>query len=174
MPPRRRGRIDQNRPVKTTSCGILILNPERELLLCHVTGGSFWDIPKGGVDPGESAVETAIRETVEETGLVFSPADLHDLGRFTYRPVKDLHLFATLLERVDTRRCHCRTHFHDRHGISRPEMDGFAWVPLATVPRRCARRMGELLSTGIALPALFDQLLAAAFPVKRAEFALRG
>ena len=78
------------------------MNPLGELLLCHVTDASFWDIPKGGSDPGETTLQTALRETVEETGLAFTPADLHELGHFAYRPIKDLHLYATLLERVDT------------------------------------------------------------------------
>ena len=36
------------------SCGILILNPQRELLLCHVTGQDHWDLPKGGMHAGET------------------------------------------------------------------------------------------------------------------------
>ncbi len=160
--------------MKTTSCGILILNPHAELLLCHVTGGSFWDIPKGGEDPGETPVQTAIRETVEETGLAFDAADLMDLGRLGYRPIKDLHLYATLLERVDIARCHCRTKFRDRFGRLRPEMDGFAWVPLAEVPKRCAWRMGELLANTVALPTLGHRLAAAGHRAKAAAFAPLG
>jgi hypothetical protein len=33
--------------VITTSCGTIIVNPEGKILLCHATGTSFWDIPKG-------------------------------------------------------------------------------------------------------------------------------
>jgi 8-oxo-dGTP pyrophosphatase MutT (NUDIX family) len=28
-----------------------------------------WALPKGRIDPGESAAETAVRETLEETGV---------------------------------------------------------------------------------------------------------
>jgi len=117
-------------------------------------------------------VQSAIRETIEETGLAFTPADLLDLGHFAYRPVKDLHLYATLLERVDTGRCHCRTSFRDRFGRMRPEMDGYAWVPFGGVSRRCARRMAELLTQVVVLPQLLARLSAAGHPVKPAEFAL--
>ena len=31
--------------MKTLSCGIVIVNAQHELLLCHVTGAWHWDIP---------------------------------------------------------------------------------------------------------------------------------
>src|SRR5690606_26492784 len=86
-----------SRPV--VSCGILIVDHDDELLLCHATGTSRWDIPKGRREPGESEQDAAIRETFEETGLRFEPQALLELGRFRYRPGKDLHLFATRIER---------------------------------------------------------------------------
>src|SRR5437016_1130765 len=78
----------------TTSCGVLLLNPERELLLCHATGAAHWDIPKGLGEPGEAARDTALRELFEETGLRLQSDRLLDLGAMAYRPGKDLHLFA--------------------------------------------------------------------------------
>ena len=89
--------------MKSLSAGILVLNPHSELLLCHATGTVVWDIPKGGGDAGESTLATAIRETAEETGLRFAPEELLDLGHFSYRPTKDLHLYAALRERFDPR-----------------------------------------------------------------------
>jgi 8-oxo-dGTP pyrophosphatase MutT (NUDIX family) len=79
--------------VATTSCGVLLLSPQRELLLCHATGAAHWDIPKGLGEPGETPRETAVRETFEETCLRVDPHRLLDLGRLAYRPGKDLHLF---------------------------------------------------------------------------------
>ena len=58
--------------MKTLSCGILVLNDQHELLLCHVTGAWHWDIPKGTAEPGESPITAALRETREECGLDFS------------------------------------------------------------------------------------------------------
>ena len=82
--------------MKTLSCGILVLNAQHELLLCHVTGAWHWDIPKGGTNPGETPLEAALRETREECGIDFSGQSLLDLGPMAYRPRKDLHLFALL------------------------------------------------------------------------------
>src|SRR4029450_2541875 len=91
------------------SSGILVLDPERELLLCHATGTSRWDIPKGVGEPGESVRGTAVRETAEETGLAFEADDLLDLGLFPYLRQKELHLHAARVERIDLAPCRCST-----------------------------------------------------------------
>lgn len=144
--------------MKALSCGILVLNPRSELLLCRATGTFRWDIPKGGGHPGETPLQTALRETAEECGLQFAPADLLELGRHAYRPGKDLHLYATLSDGVDAAACHCRSHFTDAWGRQRPEMDAFEWTAFARVPRRCARRMAELLTQTLSLPQLLQRL----------------
>ena len=133
------------------SCGILVLDDRDELLLCHATGTSRWDIPKGRREPGESEIEAAIRETSEESGLRFAPHLLLDLGRFRYRPGKDLHLFAARSERIDPARCSCSTRFRDARGRLVPEMDGYAWVTFDEVPQRCAKNMTTLLTRTLSL-----------------------
>jgi len=148
--------------MKSLSCGILVLNPQAELLLCHVTGAWHWDIPKGSAEPGETPLAAALRETREECGLDFTGQPLHDLGRRIYRPNKDLHLFARLVDPFDTRACHCDSHYTDHWGRQRPEMDGFEWTPFDRVHRRCARHMIEVLTQSLSLPALLAQLLQAA------------
>jgi 8-oxo-dGTP pyrophosphatase MutT (NUDIX family) len=144
--------------VKSLSAGILVINPRGELLLCHATGTVVWDIPKGGGDAGETTLATAIRETAEETGLRFTPEELLDLGHFSYRPTKDLHLYAALRERFDPRQCHCNSHFTDLWGRRRPEMDAYEWIAFDRVHRRCARRMGEVLTQRLSLPSVLQQL----------------
>jgi putative (di)nucleoside polyphosphate hydrolase len=149
----------QNRRVKALSCGILVLNPRSELLLCRATGTFRWDIPKGGSDAGETPLQTAIRETAEECGLRFAPPQLLELGRFAYRPTKDLHLYATLVDGVEVADCRCSSHFTDLWGRRRPEMDAFEWTAFERVPRRCARRMAALLTQTLSLPHLMQRLL---------------
>ena len=148
--------------MKTTSHGTLLLDADAELLLCHATGGRHWDIPKGMADPGETSVQTALREAREECGLELDPLDLRDLGRFTYRPDKDLWLHAALIERVDVSRCVCSTFFTDRWGRLRPEMDAFRWARFAEVPDLCARNMARVLTQQLSLADVLAQLRAGA------------
>ena len=147
---------------KRLSCGVLIFSPSRELLLCHVTGQHHWDLPKGGAHAGETPLETALRETQEETGLRLEAGALLDLGRFAYRPRKDLHLFAALMPRFDVAALHCDSKFSDlASGRRLPEMDGFAWVAFADVARHCSGKMAAVLAGNIELGPLFARLVSA-------------
>jgi 8-oxo-dGTP pyrophosphatase MutT (NUDIX family) len=49
------------------SCGAVIFDGDRVLVIQQVKG--HWGFPKGHVEPGETEVETAIREIKEETNL---------------------------------------------------------------------------------------------------------
>ena len=146
--------------MKTLSCGFLGLAASQEILLCHVTGAWYWDIPKGQADPGEAPLDAALRETREECGLDLAGQPCIDLGRMPYRRRKDLHLFAVLSPRFDTATCHCASHYRDHWGCGRPEMDGFEWTHFERVHRRCARHMAEVLSQHLSLPALLQRLQA--------------
>ena len=143
------------------SCGVVIVNAGGELLLCHVTGQQHWDLPKGGMADGESPLDTALRETAEETGLALEAAALTDLGRFDYRPRKALHLFATLMPRLDVAMLRCASEFsHHATGRRLPEMDGYAWFDFADVPRHPTRRMAEVRAGRIELDRLLARLAA--------------
>jgi len=155
--------------LKTTTHGVLLLAASRELLLCHSTGNRHWDIPKGLADDGESSVAAAVREAREECGIALDAAALHPVGRFAYRPEKDLALHAVVIERIDPARCVCTSTFVDRFGRVRPEMDDFRWTPFAEVAERCARSMATVLTARISLPSLLEQLLAAGGDVASAR-----
>ncbi len=145
------------------SCGIVIFSPTRELLLCHVTGQRHWDLPKGGINDGETPRQAAVRETAEEAGLVFAAELLLDLGRFAYTAKKDLHLFATLSERVDPKRLCCESTFIERGSSRRlPEMDGFGWFAQDRIAELCTPRMAAVLTTSIDLGAVTDRFLSPA------------
>jgi putative (di)nucleoside polyphosphate hydrolase len=143
------------------SCGIVIVSASRELLLCHVTGQRHWDLPKGGIHAGETPRQAALRETAEETGLVLAAEALCELGRFAYTAKKDLHLFATAIDRIDPCRLCCESTFVER-GSSRtlPEMDGFGWFAFDRIAELCTPRMAALLLQNIDLAATLDRLIA--------------
>ena len=142
------------------SSGIVVLDPGRELLLCHATGTPRWDIPKGVGEPGEDPLATAVRETAEETGLAFEPDDLLDLGRFPYLRQKDLHLHAALLERIDLAPCRCSTFMSDRNGRMRPEMDAYAWVPFEALATRAGKSLVAVLTGKLSLAQVLADLEA--------------
>ena len=146
-------------PLRRLSCGTVILNAQRELLLCHVTGQDHWDLPKGGAHDGESPLQAALRETREETGLQLDAAALLELGRFDYRPKKDLHLFATLMPRFDVATLRCESHFA-QWGTGRclPEMDGYGWFGFEQVGERCTGKMAAVLRQRIDLALVLQRL----------------
>jgi 8-oxo-dGTP pyrophosphatase MutT (NUDIX family) len=47
----------------------------RGLLMIERGDGYGWAVPGGHIEPGETALQAAIRELAEETGLVISPAE---------------------------------------------------------------------------------------------------
>jgi ADP-ribose pyrophosphatase YjhB (NUDIX family) len=53
---------------KTRSAGGVVVNAEGEILVVSQRGTS-WSLPKGHIDPGESALEAARREIYEESGI---------------------------------------------------------------------------------------------------------
>lgn len=67
------------------SAGLVIIY-NGMVLLAHTTGRKWWGsygIPKGGIEPGESRMEAAIRETREEVGLDI-PRSMIDPSPRTY------------------------------------------------------------------------------------------
>ena len=147
---------------KRLSCGVVIVNDSAELLLCHVTGQDHWDLPKGGMNLGETPQQAALRETREETGLALVPTQLLDLGRFPFRARKDLHLFATRLPRLDTQKLWCSSHFADVNGHAQPEMDGFGWFCFSEIAVHCSRKLSQVLRERLDLHALLKQLQSSA------------
>ncbi len=144
---------------KRISCGVVVVNDDAELLLCHVTGQDHWDLPKGGLNEGETPLQAALRETREETGLALDAAGLLDLGRLPYRARKDLHLFATRLQRVDPGLLSCESRFCDAQtGARLPEMDGFGWFLFAEIPQLCSPKLATVLTQRLDLPGLLARL----------------
>ncbi|PLZ00339.1 NUDIX hydrolase [Burkholderia sp. WAC0059] len=146
---------------KTVSCGVVLLDPDGRALLAHATGTDHWDIPKGQGEIGETEVEAALREMVEETGFVLAPSRLRELGRFAYRRDKDLHLFAARAHagELDLSRCVCTSLFPRRgDGVMIPEMDAYRWTAPGEIDRYASRSLARLFRTALSLTELHRTL----------------
>ncbi|WP_295996522.1 NUDIX domain-containing protein [Rugamonas sp.] len=130
------------------SCGTLIVNARRQLLLCHVTNTAKWDIPKGLLDAGETPLAAAMRELREEAGIAFDPSLFIEIGFFSYRQDKDLHLFKLRApdDFDDLSQLHCSSFFADETtGLPTPEVDGYRWAGREQIRRLCWPRMATRL-----------------------------
>lgn len=135
---------------KAISYGVLILNEHDQMLLAHVTGQKFWDIPEGAAEPDEQPAAAALREVFEETGLRLNPQHLQVLGLHLYLPGKDLYLFRTTVSSVecDIAACRCTSFFeHHRTGALHPEVDDFRWIDVHAIESLCTPRMAALLTS---------------------------
>jgi 8-oxo-dGTP pyrophosphatase MutT (NUDIX family) len=138
---------------KTTSCGVVVTDGER-LLLGHASRSPRWDIPKGGVEPGESFSDAARRELREETGLTAPPAGLRPLGVKPYLRNKDLALFAWIVDALpDPNSLSCSTFFTLPNGTRLPEFDKFGLFTIAEAQGLVGKNLARLLAE-ISLDAL--------------------
>ena len=146
---------------RTTSCGVVLANGRCEIFVCHATGMTRWDLPKGVADAGEDPRDAAVREAWEEAGLRLPADALVDLGEFAYLPGKRLHLFALHVadDAIDLSRCRCRSFFpHHRTGLDTPEADAWAWKPRDDLASWCGKNMTRVLNA-------IDRAAIAALPV---------
>lgn len=118
-----------------TSAGFILVDGTGKVLVCHVTGCKHWDFPKGNIDEGESAIESAKRELKEETGLDFDSLNkigLVDLGVRSYINSKNLNMFILQVSDViDSKSLKCTSYLYsDRFKKTIPENDYFAMVDI--------------------------------------------
>jgi len=131
---------------RQTSCGVIVTAGDR-ILLGHATRSPRWDIPKGGVEPGETFAEAAARELREETGLVAAPAALVNLGVHEYLRDKDLALFAwEPVSPPDPKALACASTFTDRSGAVLPEFDRFGLFRWDDAQQRVGKNMARVLA----------------------------
>ncbi|MEO6822086.1 MAG: NUDIX domain-containing protein [Candidatus Nanopelagicales bacterium] len=64
--------------VERTSVRVVLLDPGGRLLLFATVDptmpetGTWWELPGGGMEPGETVAQTAVREIAEETGFALT------------------------------------------------------------------------------------------------------
>jgi 8-oxo-dGTP pyrophosphatase MutT (NUDIX family) len=151
-PRRRRGRSRRHpvtglRTVQEYSAGGLVLDGlDRETQVAALIGKvnrcgrRGWTLPKGHIEIGETAEQTAIREIAEETGIhgeVLAPLGVSEYWFYAQKRVVHKTVHHYLLRFVDGELC------ADDH-----EVEEVAWVPLDELPSRLThgseRELGEV------------------------------
>lgn len=79
---------------RVRACG-LCWQSGKLLMVNHrgLTSGSFWSPPGGGIEFGETAQETLVREFREETGVDIIPKELRFVCEFIQHPIHAVELF---------------------------------------------------------------------------------
>jgi 8-oxo-dGTP pyrophosphatase MutT (NUDIX family) len=122
---------------------VIVENAQGEILMEQVsryaTGTTTWELPAGRIETGETALEAAHREVLEETG--YETADHRQI--YTYHPLNGISNMKVYVVR-------CRA--GQGSGLwDQNEVDGFAWFSPEEV--KAMIRDGEI-TDGLALVGL--------------------
>ncbi len=128
-----------------TSAGILIIRGD-EILLGHATNSKRYDIPKGGIEEGETGRSAAVRETKEEFGLTVDPNKLKDIGIFRYLQGKNLHLFIYEVDKFPKISDLICTEYFTMYGRSYPEIDGYKVFKIKDIQKVVPKGLWNIIS----------------------------
>ncbi len=88
---------------ESKSAGGLVCNEHSQVLLVQEFG-EYWGLPRGHLEPGENALQAAIREIYEETGISdltkianlgsYTRSTFDHLGKPNYKELKHITMFA--------------------------------------------------------------------------------
>ncbi len=117
------------------TCGIFLIDSLERILLVHPTNGRWnqWSIPKGLMEIGETFLESACREFLEETGL-----NIKELGypftcigeAYYTSKKKKLIAFVCKIDKEIEFEFNCKSMVEENVDIPFPENDKAAWFSI--------------------------------------------
>ncbi|WP_244317203.1 NUDIX hydrolase [Micromonospora terminaliae] len=142
---------------------LVVLDATGRVLLFHTRDpdhprlGTWWELPGGGLDPGETYLEAAVRELREEAGIVVAPAQVGAptwRRRASFRHRQRRHLQDEVVVPVRLPGPGPDVDEADRLDYEVEDYFGFRWWPVADVvaeqPRCYPGRLPELLPAFLA------------------------
>ncbi|MEU6075094.1 NUDIX domain-containing protein [Micromonospora sp. NPDC047074] len=149
--------------LERTAVRLVVLDADDRLLLFHTRDpdhprlGTWWELPGGGTDPGETYLDTAVRELREETGIVVAtgqigPPTWRRRASFVHRQRR--HLQDEVVVTVRLAGPGPDVDEAERLDYEREDYFGFRWWPLREVTTSDDRfypgRLPELLTPFLA------------------------
>ena len=150
-------------PEDRRAARVLLVDGQHRVLLLHggdpdePDRGRWWITPGGGIEPGESSTQAAVRELAEETGLRMA---VDELGGVIHQRVTEFR-FAGRDYRQSEDYYLLRIHSHDVDAdgpgaVADPGITGHRWWSLPALadtaevvyPRELSEVLGRLLGPG--------------------------
>ena len=83
--------------------------------------GGYWNLPAGKSDPGESPMDTAIREVLEETGIILTQDQVQHVGSYFDVYPEYMYLFHTFKAEVNSKNVMIKDDEATEHGWFTPD-----------------------------------------------------
>lgn len=114
-----------------TSCGFIIFNIDKKVLIIHPTNSNHWTFPKGHIEDNETELDCAYRETLEETNLDLKniKGEIKYFGDSFRNGKRVVYFLFYSSENLKNNELKCQSMVNMYH-YEFPENDDFKWIKL--------------------------------------------